>query len=365
MGPVTAPGGVPCKGSGPAVYVMDGKVKRHFPSPDIYKLYFHNSSGNIDWSRVVSISDAVLNSFPTGSAVNAPEGVPFKGSGPAVYVMDREVKRLIPNPNIYKLYFAGADGTANWSRVISISEDVLKSIPTGTPMPSPGEVLHRDRRGFRRMRGERAIFLAVIYFLSSSAGGQLLPSGSRAVFENELRRDQHQDRIEPRGWRSIFHMFNQLRPRPERVTSYTQGVSLIARVVAGNYGHFPQNSLQGLLDNIRDTLHIRDNDMRRGRDQGSHPGQPTPLHGLQTHIPVFQMWVNVLRNINPNDLSSLLVPDFHDLLEWAMNRLQYWTSELNRLQGLPQPPVAHSLWPTVTTITGLAWTAVVVLGSMM
>ncbi len=115
------------KGSGTAVYVMQGGLKRHISSPDAFR-----NCGYV-WDAVYVITDSRLNAIPTGSSISGPpcphlsppDGTLIKGSDAPAYVMEAGLKRHIVS--------AEALVTCGylWGNVNRVPDSSLVSIPVG------------------------------------------------------------------------------------------------------------------------------------------------------------------------------------------------------------------------------------------
>ncbi len=118
------------KGSGSAVYVMEGGRKRHITSPEAF------TSCGYGWGAVKVIADSRLEGILTGSPISGPPcphlsppmGSLLKGTGSAIYVMRWGLKRQIPNPVSLEAY------GHLWGDVNTIADSALEGVPVGEPL---------------------------------------------------------------------------------------------------------------------------------------------------------------------------------------------------------------------------------------
>ena len=144
------------KASSAGVYVMENGRRRLINDPDVLV------GCGYGWDAVRSISDAGLNSIPTGTTLSGPpcphlsppSGSLIKGSGATIYVMQGGLKRRIADPTTF-----GANGFL-WGNINRIPDSSLDDIPTGHSL------------------------------LDAKADGNLLKASSAGVYvmENGLRR---------------------------------------------------------------------------------------------------------------------------------------------------------------------------------
>lgn len=115
------PDGTLIKGSGPAVYVMRGGLKRLIPNATTLE------ASGFSWASVITVSDATLAAVPTGNALPnvLATGSLVKGSGAGVYVMDGGKRRPIPSPAILTGCGYG------WDAVNSVPDARLGRVPVG------------------------------------------------------------------------------------------------------------------------------------------------------------------------------------------------------------------------------------------
>jgi len=126
------PQGSLIRGSGPAVYVMEGSTRRHVSSADFEGCHY-------EWGDVSVIADSALARIPSGPslsgsscpAVHLPQGSLIKGSGPAVYVIDQSQKRHIASAEVFQSCHY------DWRNVTVISDKTLAGIPLGSPLTGP------------------------------------------------------------------------------------------------------------------------------------------------------------------------------------------------------------------------------------
>ncbi len=126
------PNGTLLKGAGPAVYVMNGGLRRHIPNG------FTFAANGYDWSRVINVSDSMLASVPLGNPLRDAKGDGnlYRGSGPAVWVTQGGTRRLIASATVLSNCGYGSDA------IRTVSDAVLNSLATGpllsaAPCPLP------------------------------------------------------------------------------------------------------------------------------------------------------------------------------------------------------------------------------------
>jgi hypothetical protein len=118
------------RGTGPEVYVMDSGRKRHITSGASF------TACGYGWDAVYTIPDSLLNAIPTGSSISGPPcprlspppGSLIQGSADAVYVMQGGLKRHVPNRTTFY-----AQGFL-WGNVNRIPASSLNAIATGQPV---------------------------------------------------------------------------------------------------------------------------------------------------------------------------------------------------------------------------------------
>jgi hypothetical protein len=169
------------KGTGSAVYVMEGGRKHHVTSLDAFR------NCGYGWDAVFVISNSLLNSVPTGDPLSGPpcphlsppSGSLVKGSDAPVYVMQGGLKRHVPN-----LATFAVQGFL-WGNVNQIPDSSLNAIPTGDPL------------------------------LSTLADGNLLKGTGSAVYVMEGGRKHHVTSLDAfrncgYGWDAVFVISNSL-----------------------------------------------------------------------------------------------------------------------------------------------------------
>jgi hypothetical protein len=157
------------KGSGNAIYVMKGGLKRHVPSGATFEAMGYR------WSNVNVVANSVLASIPTGNPLLdvLATGNLLRGSGSAVYVMESGRKRHVAGTSVMSACGYG------WDAVYSVSNSRLSAIPTGTPLngvPCPrlspptgrllqgsGNAVHVASYGLKRHIPSAATFEAMGY----------------------------------------------------------------------------------------------------------------------------------------------------------------------------------------------------------
>jgi len=118
------------KGSGPAVFVMQGGARRHVTSPSVMDACGYR------WDAISTVDDGALNLPPLGEPLSEPpcprlsppSGSLLRGSGPAVYVMDGSVRRHVTDEAV----FLSCDYL--WGNVSILGDGVLAMIPAGDPL---------------------------------------------------------------------------------------------------------------------------------------------------------------------------------------------------------------------------------------
>ncbi len=118
------------KGSGPAVYVMEGEKRRHLKSPTVM------GACQYEWDAVYEISDTTLGKIATGSILaSAPcprvtltEGEVVRGTGAHIYEVRRGLKRHIPNSLTFEV-----NGLL-WGNVDRLPDSTLASVAEARPL---------------------------------------------------------------------------------------------------------------------------------------------------------------------------------------------------------------------------------------
>lgn len=115
--------GVLIKGTSEKVYVIENGLKRWIKTADIF-----NKLG-YSWANIALVSENLLNNIPPGkeigSASQYPNGTLIKGNDPPVYLIEKGIRRWIPNPQIFtSLRF-------KWQNIIKVSDKTLNRIKNG------------------------------------------------------------------------------------------------------------------------------------------------------------------------------------------------------------------------------------------
>jgi surface antigen len=131
------------KGSGDAVYLIEGNQRRLIPNPETLGALGFN------WSAVQVISDADLNDISLGLPLpSGQHGTLLRAIGtPGVYIMENGKRRLIPNPETFN-----AIGL-NWNAINDIPSDDLNKFSEVEPLPS------RKNGTLLRARGTAGVYL--------------------------------------------------------------------------------------------------------------------------------------------------------------------------------------------------------------
>jgi hypothetical protein len=98
------------KGSGPTIYLMDQGQKKPIPNPDIFLNW------GFRWEDIVIVSDAYLNSRPTGPMLKRIAKAP---SSSTVYLMDQNMKKPIPDIATFQRY------GFRWEDLVTVSDEFL------------------------------------------------------------------------------------------------------------------------------------------------------------------------------------------------------------------------------------------------
>lgn len=104
------------KGSGPAVFIMDGGRRLPVQSADAYNHW------KFDWSGINTFDDRFLSEFQQGPLLTRLA----KGSGSAVYYIENGTKRPIASAAAF------TKNKFNWSDVTQVSDRLLNTLPTGS-----------------------------------------------------------------------------------------------------------------------------------------------------------------------------------------------------------------------------------------
>ncbi|MCX6811343.1 MAG: hypothetical protein NT039_01460, partial [Candidatus Berkelbacteria bacterium] len=109
----------------PAVYLVENGKKNHVPSPSVF------SNNYINWNKIIAISDAEMNSYPSGTPVPYRDGTMFiePGTGPEAYVVENGARRWIPSPAVF------TDAGYNWGYIITAeSFTIVNNHPVAAPL---------------------------------------------------------------------------------------------------------------------------------------------------------------------------------------------------------------------------------------
>ncbi len=112
--------------AGSGVYLIENGFKRPFDS--VEALYSHGYT----WSNVLTVSDTVLDSFPTGSPLGlnmaAYNGKLIKTSTPnsGIYLVENGYKRPFDSAEAFYSY------GYSWASVVTVSDTVMGAIPMGS-----------------------------------------------------------------------------------------------------------------------------------------------------------------------------------------------------------------------------------------
>ncbi len=140
------------KASSAGVFVMEKGLRRLIKDPDVLV------GCGYGWDAVRSISDAGLNSIPTGAVfsgppcphISPPSGSLVKDSSASVYFMQGGLKRRIPSPITF-------DAEAFlWGNINRIPDSSLDDIPTGYSLlnaKADGNLLKASSAGIYVMEG--------------------------------------------------------------------------------------------------------------------------------------------------------------------------------------------------------------------
>ncbi len=123
--------GMLIKGLSNEVYVIENGLKRWIKTADIFNKFGYS------WTNIKSVSEDLLNNAPPGKDItntyNYPDGTLIKGSGHPVYLVEKGLKRWIPNPQIFEAR------AFKWQNIIQAEDKILDKIKKGddiSPDPS-------------------------------------------------------------------------------------------------------------------------------------------------------------------------------------------------------------------------------------
>lgn len=122
--------GVLIAGSGPEVWVANGGVRRHVPSPAVFE------ACGFGWDTIRFLSDEAVSSIPDGGPLTGacPRFSPGEGSlvravgGTHVYQMKQGLKRHVPNP--FTLEALGL----TFAEIDVFADSTIAAIPTGAQL---------------------------------------------------------------------------------------------------------------------------------------------------------------------------------------------------------------------------------------
>ncbi len=124
------PEGTLIKGTGPAVYIINGGSRRLIPDEPTFNVL------NYKWEKIQTLSDRELNSIselpqiPSKLISTLKDGSLIKGSGPAIYVINFGRRRLIPNEATFNAL------GYKWEKIQNVSDQQLSAIPELSPLPA-------------------------------------------------------------------------------------------------------------------------------------------------------------------------------------------------------------------------------------
>lgn len=132
--------GVLIKGTSEKVYVIENGLKRWIKTADIF-----NKLG-YSWANILSVSSDLLNNIPPGREISGasqyPDGTLIRGNGPPVYLIEKGIRRWIPNPQIFTSL------GLNWQNIIKVSDKTLNRIKNGEDIPPAYNSLGRRPQTF-------------------------------------------------------------------------------------------------------------------------------------------------------------------------------------------------------------------------
>ncbi len=138
--------------TGRGVFVMEGGFKRHIINTAVF------SACGYGWDAVQGVSVRRLDAIATGSDVTGspcpkllpPDGTLIAGGGAGVHLVQRGLKRLVPNVVTFE-----ANGF-QWGNVNGLPASVMAAIASGQPLLDPmadGNLLTASGRGVFVMEG--------------------------------------------------------------------------------------------------------------------------------------------------------------------------------------------------------------------
>jgi len=111
------------KGSSPAVYVVSAGGRNYFSNAAVFYSYGYN------WGQVTQISDLEIEYYPIQTEVRFKEGSLVKGDASLVYHLESGQKRPIPSVEIFDSY------SFHWSDLLVTDDAYLSTYPTGAVLP--------------------------------------------------------------------------------------------------------------------------------------------------------------------------------------------------------------------------------------
>jgi hypothetical protein len=115
--------GTPIKGSTDPVFIMVHGQKRWIPNPQTFDAL------GLKWDEILVVPNQVIDPIARGPDYPSLRGPVVKGSGPNVYLLQRGVRRWIPDPETFE-----AIGL-RWESIQLLPDAELQLIPEGPPIP--------------------------------------------------------------------------------------------------------------------------------------------------------------------------------------------------------------------------------------
>jgi len=110
------------------VYVIENGLKRWIKTADIFNKLRYS------WANIISVSEDLLSNTPLGKDITRdyqyPDGTLVKGIEPPVYLIEKGLRRWIPNPQIF------AARAFKWQSVIQAEDKILDRIKKGDDISS-------------------------------------------------------------------------------------------------------------------------------------------------------------------------------------------------------------------------------------
>lgn len=110
------------KGSNPQVYLIEESKRRWIRDEQAFMAY------NFDWTKIVTISDLELLSYPEGEILSKsmfPDGTLIKGPDPKVYLIEDGKKRWITSLSVFN------KNRFKWSSVAEVPKEIVASYADG------------------------------------------------------------------------------------------------------------------------------------------------------------------------------------------------------------------------------------------